>query len=112
MKKKGLILCVITVIMIAILFYIGIQRTHTFTLGERNGTVLKSERIQPLFEIIRVSGDYDTDVVFTDIETGEKYTVGYITSGLSEEIKLQKGKWYTVEGAGNITVSPVNIRIE
>ena len=54
----------------------------------------------------------DTDVIFTDIETGETYTVGYITSGVSEKIQLQKGKWYTVEGAGNITVSPVNIRIE
>lgn len=51
-------------------------------------------------------------MIFTDIETGETYTVGYITSGVSEKIKLQKGKWYTVEGAGNITVSPVNIRIE
>ena len=58
------------------------------------------------------TGDCDTDVIFTDIETGETYTVGYITSGVSEKIKLQKGKWYTVEGAGNITVSPVNIRIE
>ena len=58
------------------------------------------------------SGDCDTAVIFTDIETGETYTVGYITSGVSEKIKLQKGKWYTVEGAGNITVSPVNIRIE
>ena len=93
-------------------FYTGIQRTHTFTLAERNGVAFKSEQIQPLFETIRVSGDCDTDVIFTDIETGETYTVGYITSGVSEKIKLQKGKWYTVEGAGNITVSPVNIRIE
>ena len=112
MKRKWLIPCLIVVIVIAILFYTGIQRTHTFTLAERNGVAFKSEQIQPLFETIRVSGDCDTDVICTDIETGETYTVGYITSGVSEKIKLQKGKWYTVEGAGNITVSPVNIRIE
>lgn len=112
MKRKWLIPCLIVVIVIAILFYTGIQRTHTFTLAERNGVAFKSEQIQPLFETIRVSSDCDTDVIFTDIETGETYTVGYITSGVSEKIKLQKGKWYTVEGAGNITVSPVNIRIE
>ena len=112
LRRKWLIPCLIVVIVIAILFYTGIQRTHTFTLAERNGVAFKSEQIQPLFETIRVSGDCDTDVIFTDIETGETYTVGYITSGVSEKIKLQKGKWYTVEGAGNITVSPVNIRIE
>ena len=38
------------------------------------------------------------DVVFTDIETGEKYVIEYITSGVSEKIKLEKGKWYTVVG--------------
>lgn len=37
---------------------------------------------------------------------------GYLTSGMSEKIKLKKGKWYTVEGAGNITLSPVNVRVE
>lgn len=112
MKKKWLIPCLIVVFVIAILFYIRMQRSHTFTLAERNGPAFKPEQIQPLFETIRVSGDCDTDVIFTDVETGEAYTVGYITAGVSEKIKLQKGKWYTVEGTGNITVSPVNISIE
>ena len=62
--------------------------------------MIKSEQIQPLFGTVKVSGDCDTDVVFTDMETGEKYVVGYITSGVSEKIKLEKGKWYTVAGGG------------
>lgn len=74
--------------------------------------IIKSEQIQPLFGTVKVSGDCDTDVVFTDIETGERYVVGYITSGVSEKIKLEKGKWYTVAGGGNLVIGPVNVRIE
>lgn len=74
--------------------------------------MIKSEQIQPLFGTVKVSGDCDTDVVFTDMETGEKYVVGYITSGVSEKIKLEKGKWYTVAGGGNLVISPVNVRVE
>lgn len=110
MKKRWIISGLILIVVVAILGYIAFQKTHTFTLITKSE--MKSEQIQPLFETIRVSGDRDTDVVFTDIETGETYTIGYLTSGMSEKIKLKKGKWYTVEGAGNITLSPVNVRIE
>lgn len=65
--------------MIVILLYTGIQRRHTFTLADRGSTKVKQEQIQPLFGTVKVSGDCDTDVVFTDIETGERYVVGYIT---------------------------------
>lgn len=112
MKKKWFIPCLIAVFVIAILFYAGIQRTHTFILTARNETAIKSEQIQPLFGTVKVSGDCDTDVMFTDIETGETYTIGYITFGVSEKIKLQRGRWYIVEGVGNLTVNPVNVRIE
>ena len=54
----------------------------------------------------------DTDVVFTDTESGEQYTIGYITQGVSETIQLERGKWYRVEGAGELTMRPVNVRIE
>ena len=110
MKKRWIISGLILIVVVAILGYIAFQKTHTFTLITKSE--MKSEQIQPLFETIRVSRDRDTDVVFTDIETGETYTIGYLTSGMSEKIKLKKGKWYTVEGAGNITLSPVNVRIE
>lgn len=73
---------------------------------------LKSEQIQPRSGTVKVRGDCDTDVVFTDTETGETYKIGYITSGVSEKIKLPKGKWYTVAGGGNLTVGPVNVRVE
>ena len=47
-----------------------------------------------------------------DVETGEKYRIGYITQGVTERIKLERGKWYKVAGGGNLTLNPVNIRVE
>ena len=96
MKKKWLIPCFIAVFAVVLLFYARIQKAHTFTLSAREGTLV----------------DCDTDVVFTDLETGEIYSIGYITSGVSEKIRLQRGRWYCVEGAGNLVVGPVNVRIE
>ena len=66
----------------------------------------------PLWGTVKVSGDCDTEVVFTDVETGEKYRIGYITQGVTERIKLERGKWYKVAGGGNLTLNPVNIRVE
>lgn len=112
MKKKWFFLFAIVVFVGAVFLYTGIQRTHTFILTDSGEGRIKQEQIQPLFGTVKVSGDCDTDVVFTDIKTGETYRVGYITSGVSEKIKLHKNKWYAVDGVGNITVSPVNVRIE
>ena len=112
MKKKWIIISLLALFVAAIILYTEIQSTHTFTLVERNGTSEKEEQIQPVFGVVKVSGDCDTDVVFTDVETGETYTTGYLTSGVSGKIKLQKGKWYTVDGVGNITIRPVNLRVE
>ena len=111
MKIKRLILCVAAVFLAVILIYSNIQKSHTFTLSNDGGAI-KSEQIQPLWGTVKVSGNSDTDVVFTDVETGEKYVVGYITSGVSGKIKLEKGKWYTVAGGGNLVISPVNVRSE
>ncbi len=47
-----------------------------------------------------------------DVETGKTYEIDYITSGVSETLQLERGKWYEVEGAGELIVRPVNIRIE
>ncbi|MGI5962632.1 MAG: hypothetical protein ACOX7N_02815 [Lawsonibacter sp.] len=110
MRRKRFILCAMAIFFVAILFYTNVQKQHTFTLSNNDGAI-KTEQIQPLFGTVKVSGDCDTDVIFTDIETGEKYIVGYITSGMSEKIKLEKGKWYTVAGGGNLVVSPVNVRV-
>ena len=91
--------------------YYFIQNKHTFTLANEEGTI-KSEQIQPIFGTVKVRGDRDTNVVFTDVETGEEYVIGYITHGVSDTIKLEKGKWYTVAGNGTLVVRPVNVRIE
>lgn len=73
---------------------------------------MKNEQIQPIRGSVKVTGNTDTDVVFTDIESGETYVIGYITSGAGDTIKLKLGKWYRVEGAGELTLRPVNVRIE
>ncbi len=111
MKKRRLILWTAVILTAAVFFYVSIQRRYTFTLagGDR---MIKSEQIQPLFGAVKVSGDCDTDVIFTDTETGEKYEIGYITSGVSGKIQLEKGRWYTVDGEGNLTIGPVHVRIE
>ncbi len=111
MKVKRFILCVALAFLAGILAYSAIQREHTFTLSSEEGGV-KAEQIQPLFRTVRVSGDRDTDVVFTDVETGEKYTIGYITHGMTEKIRLERGRWYSVAGNGNLTVKPINVRVE
>ena len=111
MKAKHFILCAAAIVLAAILIGFGVQKSHTFTLSNAEGRI-KSEQIQPLWGGVKVSGDSDTDVVFTDIETGEKFTIGYITHGVTEKIKLEKGKWYVVEGSGNLTMTPVNVRVE
>lgn len=111
MKMKRLVLCAIVAFLIVLLICSIIQKKHTITLSNGEGTI-KAEQIQPLWGTVKVSGDCDTEVVFTDVETGEKYRIGYITQGVTERIKLERGKWYKVAGGGNLTLNPVNIRVE
>lgn len=101
----------IIVFMAVIVFY-TVEKKNTFTFTNRSDTLVKSEQIRPIFGTVKVSGSCDTSVIFTDIETGETYIIGYITPGISEKIKLQNDKWYTVEGHGDITVRAVEVRIE
>lgn len=110
MKIKRLAACAAVLLLALVLVCFGVQKAHTFTLTNQTGTE-KTEQIQPLWGTVRVSGDCDTDVVFTDVETGEQHIVGYITHGMSEKIKLKKGRWYTVQGAGNLTLCPVTVRV-
>ena len=111
MKIKRLVLCAIVAFLLVLLVCSIIQKKHTITLSNGEGTI-KAEQIQPLWGTVKVSGDCDTEVVFTDVETGEKYRIGYITQGVTERIKLERGKWYKVAGGGNLTLNPVNIRVE
>lgn len=114
MDKKRLkrALCGAIPITIAIIgiSYNSYVRMHTFTLS--GDEILKSEQIQPVSGSVKVTGTADTDVVFTDIESRETYVIGYITPGTGDTIQLERGKWYSVEGVGELTVRPVNVRIE
>lgn len=101
MKKIILLVLIVG----SVLFYKNFENSNTITIS---GT----EEIQPILSTIKVSGDSDTSVVFTDVETNEQYVVGYITHGMSEKIKLKKGSWYKVEGKGKISLYPVKVRIE
>lgn len=101
MKKIILLVLIVG----GILFYRYFENSNTITVS---GT----EEIQPILGTVKVSGDGDTSVIFTDVETNEQYVVGYITHGITENIKLKKGSWYKVEARGKITLYPVKVRIE
>lgn len=98
------------IVLIIVIGYSSFMKNHKFVLPDNS--TLKSLQISLVFGTIKVSVDMDTSVVFMDVETKEKFTIDYITDGLTEKIKLEKGHWYIVEGAGNVTVSPVVVRIE
>lgn len=110
--KKRILICLLILLGAVFLFYLGIQKTHTFTLADREGSSLKEEQIQPVFGAVRVSSSCDTAVVFTDTETGETHEIGYLTPGIREKIRLRIGRWYTVTGAGELTMGAVILRIE
>ena len=63
--KKRILICLLILVGAAFLFYLGIQKTHTFTLADREGSSLKGEQIQPVFGTVQVSSSCDTAVVFT-----------------------------------------------
>lgn len=111
MRTKRVVLGAIAVFLIVVSLYAGIRKKYTVTLSKDEGTI-KAEQIQPLWGTVKVRGDSDTDVVFTDTETGEQYIIGYIMQGAVEKINLEKDKWYRVEGAGNLTLYPVHIRAQ
>ncbi len=108
--KKVLALVISLAIIIIGISYISYVRMHTFTLSGEG--MVKSEQIQAINGTVKVNGTVDTNVVFTDVESGETYEIGYITPGMGDKIQLEKGKWYRVEGAGELTVRPVDVRIE
>ena len=108
--KRALGGAILLAILITGISYNGYVKTHTFTLS--GSERVKSEEIQPVSGSVKITSTADTDVVFTDIESGETYVIGYITAGVGETIKLERGKWYRVEGIGELTVRQVNVRIE
>lgn len=108
--KRSLGVAIPLAVLIIGISYNSYIKIHTFTLS--GDETMKSEQIQPVNGSVKVTGTVDTDVIFTDIESGETYVIGYITPGAGDTIKLERGKWYRVEGGGELTVRPVNVRIE
>jgi hypothetical protein len=108
--KRALWIAIPLAVVIMGISYQEYVRNHTFRLSGEGRR--KHEQIQPVHKTVKVTGTSDTDVVFTDIESQETYTIGYITPGSGGAIQLERGKWYTVEGDGKLTVRPVNVRIE
>lgn len=85
--------------------YGGYVKSHTFTLTG-------DEQIQAVTGTVKVTSPYDTEVIFIDVKTGNNYAIPYITSGSSENISLEKGKWYSIEKGEGLTMSIVNVRVE
>ena len=107
LKKWMLVIVAIVIIMVVAASFFQYRNSHTFTLTD------EYEEIQPVLGTVRVSGTQDTDVWFIDVENPEnRFQIGYITPGMSETIKLERGKWYRVEAKGKITITMVNVRIE
>jgi hypothetical protein len=108
MKKKTKSIIGIVSIFVILMTIIGYReyiKAHTFTLSG-------NEQIQPITGTVKVESPRDTEVIFIDVKTGINYAIPYITSGTSETIKLEKGKWYSVETGEDLTMSLVNVRIE
>ena len=87
----------------------GLKGLLLATAEEQDEIVAEASNGKDGLELIKT---LKPDVVFTDIESQETYTIGYITPGSGGTIQLERGKWYTVEGDGKLTVRPVNVRIE
>lgn len=111
MKKKKLIIGLVFVTAVLVVAWMTFLHSHAYTLSDSE-TAAKAEQIQPITGKVEVFSSCDTDVVFINVETGKTYLIGYVTHGMSETIQLERGEWYRVEGAGTLTMRPVNIRIE
>ena len=69
--KRALGVAIPLAVIIIGISYNSYIKMHTFTLS--GGEIVKSEQIQPVGGKVKVTGTADTDVVFTDIESGETY---------------------------------------
>ena len=61
---------------------------------------------------IKVSGDRDTDVAFPMLKQENPIYNRVYYTWRDRKNKLERNKWYTVEGRGNLTLYPVHVRVE
>lgn len=111
MRMRRLVLCAIVAFLAVLLICSSIRKRHTFTLSNSEGTL----------SCFNISKDNIRIAIATYFYSSPKWLylfcfyctiIGYITHGMTEKIKLEKNKWYKVEGEGNLTMSPVNVRVE
>lgn len=112
MKRKNMVIYFVAVFLFLLLAWTGFKKLHTYSLSDGRDAWTKSEQIQPITGSVTVSGTADTDVIFTEVLSGKRYKIDYITPGMMEKIRLERGKWYQVAGGGALTVEPVNLRVE
>lgn len=105
MKRNKILFGLLALLLMLFVVHVVIHRAYTVTVTD------EAEQIQPVLSTVRASSDYDTSVTFTDVETGETCTIGYLTHGLTETVRLSRGHWYTMESAGPLTLTPVRVRI-
>ena len=98
--KRALSVAIPLAVVIIGISYNSYVKMHTFTLSG-NETV-KSEQIQPVNGSVKVTGTADTDVVFTDIESGETYVIGQITHGAGDTIQLERGNGTRLKALENL----------
>lgn len=119
MKTTALKIIVPVLLALAVLAGTGgcllFMNAHTFVLSDEPAadSYLKTERIQPVFGAVKVWSAQDTSVWFTDAEDpARRFEIGYLTPGMSETVRLERGHWYIVHGAGEITVRAVNVSVQ
>ena len=114
-QRRYIISAILIVGILIGIYWYWFRDSHTFVLTDEPAadSYLKSEQIEPVFGSVRVWGTQDTDVWFTDTANPDvQYQIGYITPGMTETVKLERGHWYIVHGAGEITIRMVNVRIQ
>lgn len=112
-RKSSKILLIILLLGLLGFVYYKIQaEKYTIYLNPSGPKGEISSEISPKQSPIRVEADSDTNVIFTDVETGQIYEIGYLTSGITEKINLEKDHWYKVEAQAGIRIYGAVARIE
>jgi hypothetical protein len=133
MKKNSVIVLTLAVVLFLISTFISygfkdeFLITVTVPAKTELGYVYSEEEIMPTKNIIILSagqGLEDTSVVLKPVEPeGEEfYAAGYLTSEMTEKVKVEKGSWYKVgikvsnptneDKVVGIIIENINVRIE
>jgi hypothetical protein len=107
MRKVSVIVLILAIIAFLVMTYISYGPKNEFQIninvpaGTELEYVYSDEEIMPTKNTITMltgQGLGDTSVVLKPVEPdGEEFcAVGYLTSGMTEKVKVKKGTWYKV----------------